>query len=114
MDMSTPTPSAPGRGVKTLAIRLGPEEHMQLAMIAQLKDSSIAEEIRQAIAAHVTAQRSAPELSEKAEAMLAEIERDASTRKDAVAALLGDKTKPASPARSRGRKTSEGDGPAAG
>jgi len=41
--------------VKTLAIRLEDDVHAQLQVIAKLQESSIADEIRQAIEAHLEA-----------------------------------------------------------
>ena len=45
----------------------------------------------------VESKRSNPELQQRAEAVLAEIERDATTRRDAIAALLGDESAPQAP-----------------
>ena len=96
-------------GIKTMAIRLEPELHAQLAIIAQLEDTSIAEEIRMAIEGHVAAKRSAPELAAKADAVLAEIEREMSTRRDALSSLFGEEasTEPTRP-RPHGRGGKEG------
>ena len=88
--------------VKTLAIRLDPELHAQLQVIAQLNGGTITDEIRKAIEAHVETMRSAPELAAQASAVLDDIDREAETRRGAIAALFGDN--PAPPTRSRGRK----------
>ncbi len=85
-----------GQGrVKTLAIRLEPELHAQLVIIAQLQGSTITDEIRSAIEHHILAIKGSPELSAKAGAVLEEIERDANARRDAIAALFGNDTPPA-------------------
>jgi predicted transcriptional regulator len=55
--------------MKTLAIRLDDDLHAQLSVIAQLGGTSITDEIRQAIEAHVTAKRTDPELTDRAEAV---------------------------------------------
>jgi len=90
---------------KTLAIRLDPELHAQLQVIAQLQGSTITDEIRQAIVAHVATLRSAPELAAQASAVLEDIEREADTRRGAIAALFGDQPDPA-PRTRGGRKGS--------
>jgi predicted DNA-binding protein len=79
-----------GRGsVKTLAIRLEPDLHAQLSLIAQLRSSTITDEIRQAIEAHITSIKASPELAGKADSVLADIEREAVARRQAIASLFG-------------------------
>jgi hypothetical protein len=78
--------------MKTMAIRLEEDQHAQLTMIAQLEELTVTDAIRQAIDQWVEARRSNPQLQQRAEAVLAEIERDASTRRGAIAALLGNET----------------------
>lgn len=95
------------RKVKTLAIRLDPELHAQLSVIAQLSDSTITDEIREALHAHVAAKASSKDLAGAATELLEEIERDAAIRRDALAGLLGNTDQASTattPARSRGRK----------
>jgi len=76
-------------GVKTLAIRLEPDLHAQLSLIAQLRGATITDEIKAALEAHIKAAKSMPELSGRAEAVLADIERDATARRAAIATLFG-------------------------
>jgi ferric-dicitrate binding protein FerR (iron transport regulator) len=75
--------------VKTLAIRLEEDQHAQLGMIAQLEELTVTDAIRQAIEQWIEARRSNPQLQARAEAVLADIDRDAATRRDAIATLLG-------------------------
>lgn len=97
------TPDTPG-GVKTLAIRLLPEVHQQLVIIASLRSTNITEEIRQAIEAHIASVKASTDLASKADGVLANIEREAADRRAAIASLFGDGT-PATPAaKARGRK----------
>jgi ferric-dicitrate binding protein FerR (iron transport regulator) len=84
--------------MKTLAIRLEEEQHAQLGMIAQLEELTVTDAIRQAIEQWIEARRSNPQLQARAEAVLADIDRDAATRREAVASLLGSKA----PAKRRG------------
>lgn len=80
--------------MKTMAVRLEDEQHAQLAMIAQLEELTVADAIRQAIESWIDARRSNPQLQQRAEAVLAEIEREASTRRGAIEALLAGETPP--------------------
>jgi hypothetical protein len=99
---------SPGRGsIKTLAIRLDNDTHAQLSLIAQLRGSTITDEIRTAIEAHIAAVKTAPELAGKADAVLEEIEREAAARREAIATLFGGPIEPESterPSRARGRR----------
>lgn len=99
------------RDYKTLAIRLDNDVHAQLQVIARLLDSSIADEIRQAIDSHLQAKRKDPELSKRASEVRESIEHEAKLRQDAIATLFTEPTGAASttPSRSRGRKASDED-----
>ena len=74
--------------MKTLAIRLEEEQHAQLSVIAQLEELTVTDAIRQAIEHWVSERRNNPELQARAEAVLEDIEREATTRRGAIAALL--------------------------
>lgn len=102
----TPTGKA---GIKTLAIRLEADVHQQLSVIAQLRDSTITDEIRAAIEAHLVAVKAAPELLAKADAVLEDIEREAVSRREAIATLFGDDTSKARPAKRAAKSTDGGD-----
>lgn len=107
--MSNPDTGTSGRGsVKTLAIRLEPDLHAQLSLIAQLRESTITDEIRTAIEAHIALTRAAPELAAWAGSVLEDIEREATARRSAIATLFGPAEQSADPAAgsSRGRKPS--------
>jgi hypothetical protein len=82
------TPGGDPMSVKTLAIRLEEEQHAQLAMIAQLEELTVTDAIRQAIEQWVESRRSNPELQRRAEAILADIDREAATRRGAIAAFI--------------------------
>lgn len=81
-------PQAEGRAVKTLGIKLDGELHAQLTAIVQLEGITIADAIRQAIEAFVAQRRNSGDLSGKAQAMLDEIEREATERRNAIASLF--------------------------
>jgi predicted transcriptional regulator len=73
--------------MKTMAIRLEDELHAQLALVAQLEGTTVTDLIRSAVAGYIEQKRA--ELSGHAEAALAEIEREAATRRQAITALFG-------------------------
>jgi hypothetical protein len=76
--------------MKSLAIRLEEQQHAQLGMIAKLEKLTVTDAIRQAIDQWIESKRSNPELQARAEAVLADIEQDAATRRGAINALLGE------------------------
>ena len=83
-------PAVPEEGAKkTLAIRLEAEQHAQLTMIAQLEELTVTDAIRQAIDQWIEERRNSPQLQERAQAVLDDIERDAANKRGALAALLG-------------------------
>lgn len=87
--------------MKTLAIRLEDEQHARLSILAKLSDQSVTDVIRQAIDERLTHLAADPEVSAKAEALTAQIEKDAAEQRAAIADLF-DTTAAAS---SRSRKS---------
>jgi predicted transcriptional regulator len=79
------------RSLKTLAIRLDDRVHAQLAVLAQLSNTSITDLIRKAIEAYIDQQRTQGDLADKAAGVLEEIEREADARRSAIQALFEDK-----------------------
>jgi hypothetical protein len=77
--------------MKTMAIRLEDELHAQLSILAKLEELSIADAIRQAVEGWVKERRSRPELVERAQQILGDIDREASARRGAIEALLASK-----------------------
>lgn len=77
------------QGTKTLAIRLDPELHAQLTVLAQLAEITVTDAIRQAIEAYVQTQRSQGDLAARAAGVLEDIERQASVRRSAIETLFG-------------------------
>jgi hypothetical protein len=96
--------------VKTLAIRLEDDLHAQLSVLAQLSETSLTEEIRKALVAHLAARRDDPELTKRAQAISEEIEEQAQARKSAIATMFGPAEQPGSPKPTG--KRSGGEGPA--
>ena len=84
--------------MKTLAIRLEEDLHAQLSVLAQLRESTITDEIRQAIEGHIEASKHDTQLKHRGQAVLDDIERDAKVRQAAIATLFGNTEPPATTA----------------
>jgi predicted transcriptional regulator len=87
--------------MKTMAIRLEDELHAQLSILAKLEELSIADAIRQAVEGWVKERRSRPELVERAQQILGDIDREATARRGAIEALLASKEPAADNAKPR-------------
>lgn len=83
------TPPEGKPGVKTLAVRLDPALHVQLTLIAQLRGTTITDEIRSALTTHVAAAQESADLAAQADSVLAELERKTAEHRQAIAALVG-------------------------
>jgi predicted DNA-binding protein len=91
--------------MKTMAIRLEDDVSQQLTMIAQLEATSVAELIREAIGNLIIGRRDTGALAERAEAILADIDREAAARREAIQSLLGSPPSAGTTAgRGRGRR----------
>ncbi|MFL6139622.1 MAG: toxin-antitoxin system HicB family antitoxin [Frankiaceae bacterium] len=78
----------PRSGVKTLAIRLPDELHAQLVLIAQLDNTSLNALLVGAAQALVERRIATGDLAAQAELAIKQIDREASTRRAALQALL--------------------------
>lgn len=69
----------------------------QLDIIAQLNDRSVTEEVREALEFWIERSKSDPKVLKRADAVKAEIEREAATKRGAIAAIFDkpEKEKPA-------------------
>jgi hypothetical protein len=75
--------------MKTLAIRLEDEQHARLTILARISGVSVTDAIRTAVETYIATVAGNPDVSAKAEAVLAEIEREASEQRAAIAGLFG-------------------------
>ncbi|MCA1709304.1 MAG: antirestriction protein ArdA, partial [Actinobacteria bacterium] len=92
-------PNGGKAGVKTLGIRLPDELHAQFALVAQLDGINLTAAVQRAVELYVQTKRSESDFTERANQALAEIEREAASRRTAIEALFGqtaqaDDTKP--------------------
>jgi predicted DNA-binding protein len=82
--------------IRPLSVRMTESTRAQLDIIAQLNDRTVTEEVRFAIESWIEASKSDPKVLERATAVRAEIEREAATKRGAIAAIFdGPKAKPA-------------------
>jgi hypothetical protein len=95
-------------GVKTLGIKLPDALHAQFALVATLDDISLGDAALRAVELYVATKRQEPDFAARAEAALAEIERDAATRRAAIQGLFGASAESAKPTATRGRKSGDG------
>ncbi|WP_276938381.1 MULTISPECIES: hypothetical protein [Ferrimicrobium] len=82
-------PNKQERHTKTLAIRVEETLHAQLRFIAQLRETSITDEIRQAIETRIASAQDDPEIIARAQQARDELEREAAARSAAIAGFLG-------------------------
>ena len=85
---SPPAAAGTSGPLRTLAVRLNDDLRAQLDVLAQLTGRTVTEEIRLAIEAWIAKSKTDPAVLEKAEAVRAEIEREAQTRRNAIAAIF--------------------------
>jgi ferric-dicitrate binding protein FerR (iron transport regulator) len=87
----------PSNDIRPLSVRMTEGTRAQLDIIAQLNDRSVTEEVREALEFWIERSKSDPKVLERADAVKAEIEREAATKRDAIAAIFDkpQKEKPA-------------------
>jgi hypothetical protein len=99
--------------VRTLAVRVSPDFHAQLSMVAQVDEVSLTDLMMTALQNHVAARREAPDFKEKVQAALAEAEAQMARTKAMLLGTVSEGTGEAStdaPAASRGRRKDQTSG----
>jgi hypothetical protein len=104
-----------GGGYKTLAIQLTDEQHAQLLLIAQVEGGlALKDLLKQAVAELIERKRGESDFAERAASALAEIDREAAARRQAIQSLFGTDTalsaapaEPETPARRPSRRGGE-------
>ena len=74
---------------KTMAIRVSPELHAELSLIAQLRSRTLADEHLAAVQDHIERARQEADLAKRADLAIQEIEREAAIRREAINRLRG-------------------------
>jgi predicted transcriptional regulator len=67
-------PEPKGNDVRTLAVRVSPDFHAQLSMVAKVDEMSLVDLMMQALENHVAARREAPDFQAKVQHALEEAE----------------------------------------
>ncbi|GGF18443.1 hypothetical protein [Subtercola lobariae] len=91
MSETTTTPVSSyeaGNQIRPLSVRMTDDVRAQLEIIAQLNDRSVTEEVRLGIEHWIEKSKTDPKVLERASAVRAEIERDAATKRGAIAAIF--------------------------
>lgn len=78
----------PGAQVRPLSVRMTDDVRAQLDIIAQLNNRTVTEEVREAIEAWIERSKTDPKVLQRAATVKAEIERDAATKRGAIAAIF--------------------------
>jgi ABC-type glutathione transport system ATPase component len=94
---------------KNVAVKLDEGVYAQVAILAQLESTpdqpvSIPDVIRQAVTEHLAGKRH--ELAERANEVLAEIDRKAAEQRSQIEALFGNGSKPEAPSQGRSQRRS--------
>jgi predicted transcriptional regulator len=89
MTDATNTARTSGTVTRTLAVRITDDLRAQLEIVAQLTGRSVTEEIRLAVENWVERSKSDPEVLRRAEAVRAEIEREARVKSTAIDSIFG-------------------------
>ena len=96
--------------MKTIAVRLEDGVSDLLTLVSQLEETTIVDQIREAIDAHLQRKLAEGDLAERATAALDGIDREAKAKKDAIGALFEkaatEVTAPKTPRR-RGQKAEQ-------
>jgi hypothetical protein len=82
-------------GVKTLGIKVPDALHAQFALVAQLDELSLGDAALHAVELYVETKKAAPDFAARAQAALAEIERESAARRGAIQGLFGETPAPA-------------------
>lgn len=90
MTDTTMTATAGSGQLRTLAVRITEDLRAQLDIVAQLTGRTTTEEIRLALEHWIAKTKADPAIQTKAATVRAEIERDAQTRRNAIAAIFGE------------------------
>lgn len=83
--------------LRPLSVRMSDGTRAQLEILAQLNDRSLTEETRYALEHWVDKSKSDPAVLKRVEQVRADIEREATTRRSAIEAVLGGNARGAKP-----------------
>jgi predicted transcriptional regulator len=104
-----------GNDVRTLAVRVSPDFHAQLSMVAKVDEMSLVDLMMQALENHVAARREAPDFQAKVQQALEEAEAQMQRTRAMLLGTLPEGATPSepgadAPATGRGRRKDETSG----
>ena len=101
-------PEPKGSDVRTLAVRVSPDYHAQLSMVAQVDGISLTDLMMQALDNHMAARREAPDFKAKAQEALEEAEAQMARTRAMLLGTVADESAgeagASAPATGRGRR----------
>lgn len=100
--------------MKTIAVRLDDNVSEMLALVANLEETTIVDQIREAIDTHLARKVAEGDLAERATAALDEVDREAKAKKDAIGALFEKVTTQVAVPKTPRRRASKPDQPPMG
>jgi hypothetical protein len=103
-------PEPKGNDVRTLAVRVSPDYHAQLSMVAQVDELSLADLMMKALDNHMAAPREAPDFQAKAQKALEDTEAQMARTRAMLLGTLPEGATGDAPATSRGRRKDESSG----
>jgi uncharacterized protein (DUF1778 family) len=109
-------PEPKGSDVRTLAVRVSPDYHAQLSMVAQVDGMSLTDLMMKALDNHMAARREAPDFQAKAQQALEDAEAQMARTRAMLLGTLPESASPPSgtgagaPATGRGRRKDEASG----
>lgn len=86
--MSDTTPSGYAAAYRVLSVRMSDDTRAQLEVLAQLNERTVTEETRLALEQWVEQSKSDPKIKQRADAVRADIEREADVKRNAIAAIF--------------------------
>jgi hypothetical protein len=110
-----PEPTKGSDTQRTIALRVSPDYHAQLAMVAQIDEITLTDLMQRALDNYMAERRAAPDFQAKAQAALAEAEAQMARTRSMLLGALSTEGTPAEstadvPATSRKRNTGEASG----
>ena len=108
-------PEPKGSDLRTLAVRVSPDFHAQLSMVAKVDEMSLVDLMMQALENHVAARREAPDFQAKVQQALEDAEAQMARTKAILLGTLPEGAPPSgpgadAPATGRGRRKDEASG----
>ena len=108
-------PEPKGSDLRTLAVRVSPDFHAQLSMVAQVDEMSLTDLMMQALENHVAARREAPDFKAKVQKALEDAEAQMARTRAMLLGTLPEGAAPSeagadAPATGRSRRKEEASG----